>query len=165
MAPRRKSALAVAETPPARARAPHFWDASAVVPLLVPEGATDILNALYGRNPRILTWWGTRVEVRSALERRGREPVPFDSEFAESRLRVVRAVWNEILPSEAVRLNAEQLLREHPLRAADALQLSAAIDASGGDLATFPFVTLDRQLARAAQRVGFSLALGLPSDG
>ncbi len=43
----------------------------------------------------------------------------------------------------------------HPLRAADALQLGAAIVAADGDTASLEFVTLDRRLADAALREGF----------
>jgi predicted nucleic acid-binding protein len=50
-----------------------------------------------------------------------------------------------------------RLLRLHSLRAADALQLAAAIVLSEHDPATLPFVTLDDQLARAAELEGFSL--------
>ena len=39
--------------------------------------------------------------------------------------------WVELLPSEAVRATAERLLAVHALRAADALQLGAALDWCG----------------------------------
>jgi predicted nucleic acid-binding protein len=47
------------------------------------------------------------------------------------------------------------LLRVHPLRAADALQLAAAIIAADSEPRSLAFVTLDDRLARAAEREGF----------
>jgi len=44
---------------------------------------------------------------------------------------------------------------DHPLRAADALQLSAAIVAADGDPSSLELVTLDRRLAEAAMLEGF----------
>lgn len=136
-----------------------YWDASAIVPLLVREGATDAVELLYARHSRIVTWWGTRVEIRSALERRRREPVAFEPGPAESRLSVLIAGWSEIAPTDRVRTRAEGVLARHALRAADALQLSAALQASDEDPTTLAFVTLDRQLAVAAERLGFPLPL------
>jgi hypothetical protein len=42
-------------------------------------------------------------------------------------LAAVAETWVELLPSEAVRASAERLLAVHPLRAADAFQLGAAL--------------------------------------
>jgi predicted nucleic acid-binding protein len=44
---------------------------------------------------------------------------------------------------------------DHPLRAADALQLGAALFAADGDPQSLELVTLDRRLADAARREGF----------
>ena len=63
--------------------------------------------------------------------------------------------WAEIAPSARLRQTAERLLRVHPLRAADALQLAAAIVAADGDPETMAFMTLDERLALAARREGF----------
>jgi predicted nucleic acid-binding protein len=57
-----------------------------------------------------------------------------------------------------VRQTAIRLLRVHPLRTADALQLAAAIAAAEDHPATLPFVTLDERLAQAAEREGFPVA-------
>lgn len=136
-----------------------YWDASAVVPLLLREDAADVVELLYARHSRIVTWWGTRVEIRSALERRRREPAAFESGPAEARLSVLIDGWSEVAPTEIVRTRAEALLARNALRVADALQLSAAVQASDEDPRTLAFVTLDRQLAVAAARLGFPLPL------
>lgn len=56
---------------------------------------------------------------------------------------------------ETVREHAERVIAAHPLRAADALQLGAALVAAGGSPVTLQFVTLDQRLAVAAAREGF----------
>ncbi len=50
-----------------------FWDASAIVPLLVAEPTTRPLQALAGHDPDMLVWWGSGVECASALSRLERD--------------------------------------------------------------------------------------------
>jgi predicted nucleic acid-binding protein len=57
----------------------------------------------------------------------------------------------------SVRLTADRLLRVHPLRAADAFQLAAAISAIEERPSSLWLVTLDRGLAQAAEREGFKV--------
>ncbi len=134
-----------------------FWDASAVVPLLLSEPVTRDVVALLERDPVVLVWWGTPVECTSAVARREREGAlaPVDAARALDRLRTVAAGWQEVLPADAVRSIAQRLLRVHPLRAADSLQLAAAIVASEHEPASLEFVCLDERLNEAAGREGF----------
>lgn len=74
---------------------------------------------------------------------------------ASDGLAGLAASWQEVEPSSRLRQIASRLVRTHPLRAADALQLAAAIMAADGDPQTLPIVTLDERLARAAEREGF----------
>jgi len=53
------------------------------------------------------------------------------------------------------RPHAERVVETHPLRAANALHIGAALVASEDNPATLEFVTLDRNLANAAEREGF----------
>ena len=46
---------------------------------------------------------------------------------AMARLDYLRRRWHEVQPGDDVRDEAERLLTRHPLRAGDALQLSAAL--------------------------------------
>jgi predicted nucleic acid-binding protein len=135
----------------------RFWDTSAVVPLLLTEQATSALTATHGRDPELMVWWATEVECVSALARAEREAEVGATDFAVAyaRLDAIAAAWHEIQPAPSLRRAAARLLRVHPLRAADALQLAAAITASEGDPRALPFVTLDDRLARAASREGF----------
>jgi predicted nucleic acid-binding protein len=63
--------------------------------------------------------------------------------------------WSEVTAADLVRHHAERLVQAHPLRAADALQLAAALVACEDDPAALEFATLDRTQAEAADREGF----------
>jgi hypothetical protein len=39
----------------------RFWDASAIVPLLVAEPSTRRLQALAAKDSAMLVWWGSEV--------------------------------------------------------------------------------------------------------
>jgi predicted nucleic acid-binding protein len=49
------------------------------------------------------------------------------------------------------------LLRVHPLRAADSLQLAAALAVANGDPGALEFVSLDQRLADAARKEGLDV--------
>jgi predicted nucleic acid-binding protein len=136
-----------------------FWDASAVVPLLVTETPRDELLAMLGADPTMIVWWGTPVECTSALARREREGAlgSEDVSIAMTQLRELAGKWHEVLPSERVRTMAQRLLRVHALRAADALQLAAAIVAAEGDPASLELVCIDDRMNDAASREGFRI--------
>jgi uncharacterized protein len=51
----------------------RFWDASAVVALLVHEAATNAMISLAVEDPTMLVWWGTQVECVSAIARLERD--------------------------------------------------------------------------------------------
>ena len=78
--------------------------------------------------------------------------------FALDRLDGLSRQWEEILPEPSVRVLARRLLRVHPLRAADSLQLAAALvltKMAGFDV---PFMSLDQRLAEIALREGLRVA-------
>lgn len=74
---------------------------------------------------------------------------------AEGTLRSLFAHAHEIEPSEEVRNLASQFAGKHPLRAADALQLAAALYWCGGNTCKESFVCLDDRLRGAAALEGF----------
>jgi predicted nucleic acid-binding protein len=137
----------------------RFWDSSAVVPLLVTEPASGQRQKQLQADPTMLVWWGTPVECSSALQRLARAGGmnAADTRAAEARLRQLERLWVEVEPTQTVRRQAERLVRLHPLRAADALQLAAALVACHHEPGTLPFLTADERLAEAAQREGFLL--------
>jgi predicted nucleic acid-binding protein len=134
-----------------------FWDSSAIVPLLVGEATTGAMQTIAKGDPLMLVWWATPVECVSAISRLERDADLTSEAVAAAlgRLDALAAGWNEIEPVEATRLAARRLLRVHPLRAADALQLAAAVVASEGNPASLEIVTLDDRLSDAARREGF----------
>jgi predicted nucleic acid-binding protein len=154
----RKIAARTDEAQPAM----KFWDASAVIPLLAHEPRRERLLELLERDPQVLIWWGTPVEIASALARRERDKLLSADEVAQA-LAVARELtdsWHEIVPSDSVRRVAERLLRMHPLRAADSLQLAAALIAADHNPTTLQMVCLDARLSGAARREGFTVLDG-----
>jgi hypothetical protein len=134
----------------------RFWDASAIVPLLVAEPATQILHRLLGQDAEMVVWWGTLVECSSAIARVERESgVAMD--VARSLLESLSRSFLEVQPTERVRGEATRLPRIHPLRAADSLQLSAALAWRENDPAGAELVCLDERLRGAASTCGFAV--------
>jgi predicted nucleic acid-binding protein len=135
----------------------RYWDASALVPLLVEEQTTRQMQALMSDDAVALVWWGTAVECASAVSRLERDGQLNDQavETAFARLRHLADAWNEVEPGDAVREAAIRFLRVHALRAADALQLGAAFVAAEGRPTTLEVVTLDDRLGAAARKEGF----------
>jgi uncharacterized protein len=134
-----------------------FWDSSAIVPLLVEQPSTAKMQALAADDPLLLVWWGTAVECASALARLTREAALDNAaaNLAFMRLAQLTAGWQEVEAGDLVRETGIRLLRVHPLRGADALQLAAAFVAAEGRSSSLDFVTLDDRLAIAAQKEGF----------
>ncbi len=137
----------------------RFWDASAIVPLIVEEPASKACRHLLRSDGEQLVWFLTSVEIISALWRQTRAGLlgSADVRAAEARLEMAAARWHEVDAQPEVRETAVRLLRAHPLRATDALQLAAALPAFSGRPRKRPFVTLDDALAAAAQREGFEV--------
>ena len=137
----------------------RFWDASAIVPLLMTEAATKALQGRAGTDPAMLVWWATEVECASAIARLERDGALDAAAVNEAfdRLRRLGGGWHEVEPSDAVREAAVRFLRVHPLRAADALQLAAAFVAAERRPSSLEIVTLDERLAAAARKEGFVL--------
>jgi predicted nucleic acid-binding protein len=134
----------------------RFWDTSAIVPLLVDETATTATLAEYRQDPEQAVWWATEVECVSALARLERDGHLDSSAVRDAleRLGWLAAAWLEVQPVDRVRRVATRLLRLHPLRAADALQLAAALILAEDEPASVEVVTLDDRLAQAAEREG-----------
>jgi len=107
---------------------PAFWDASALVPLCVP-GQAELRGRHLLAEYKPVVWWGTPVEMAGALARLRREGhlTPAQAEAARQRLAMLRRTWREVQPGPEVRELAEDRIERHALRAADALQLAAAL--------------------------------------
>lgn len=136
----------------------RFWDSSAIVPLCLDQPRTERARALYVEDSEMVVWWGTVIECSSAIARLHREGLlsAGDEEVARSLLGILADSWYEIQPGDAVREQAYRVLRLHPLRAADSLQLAAALEWAGSP-PEGAFVSFDERLQAAAHREGFSL--------
>ena len=99
----------------------------------------------------------TSVELFSTLGRLSRLSAGLADVLPGVRLGAMELFqsWATVTHVEGVRRRAERLVGVHPLAAADALQLGAALMAAGDRSETLDVVTLDRNLARAAQLEGF----------
>lgn len=137
----------------------RFWDSSAIIPLLVEESLTNALVDLYRADSLLLSWWGTGIECISALARLERSGgISQDAMTAAlGRLGEIQSCWQEIQPLDRIREIAARLLRVHNLRAADSLQLAAAVAASNDRPPSLDFVCLDDRLVLAARREGFNV--------
>ena len=135
----------------------RFWDTSALIPLVVAERSTGRVRRWLREDPDVIVWTLTRVELLSALARRRREEPDSAAQLLVARRDFIGAWerWSEVTALEVVRRHAERVVETHPLRAADALQIGAALVAAEESPASFEFVTLDRNLAEAAEREGF----------
>jgi hypothetical protein len=140
----------------------RFWDASALLPIIVEEPGTDLARGWLREDGEICTWGLTRVEMASAVERRAREG-RLDAPQRKAALRAVDDLvsrCHEVTDLIAVRRRALPLLARHPLRAADAAQLAAALLVADPDPGSLAFVCLDRRLADAADREGMPVLGG-----
>jgi len=137
----------------------RFWDSSALIPLVLAERSTTRVKRWLREDPDVIVWALTRVELLSALARRRREEPESAPQLLAARRDLLGAweQWSEVTAVELVRRYAERVVETHPLRAADALQIAAALVAAEGDPATIEFVSLDRNLAEAAEREGFGV--------
>jgi predicted nucleic acid-binding protein len=135
----------------------RYWDASALVALCVAETATPALRRLVGDG--IVTWGVSAVEIASAIERRARDGSLTSTErvAARSALGELAASWTDISALGPVRERALRLVAAHPLRAADAMQLGAALVAVMDRPAGHSFVCTDARLRDAAVREGFDV--------
>lgn len=139
-------------------RTTAFWDASALVPLCIQEAASRHAQS-YLRRFAPVVWWGSLVEVHSAICRlhRDQQITDLDKQGAVARLRVLSRGWREILPGDPVRELATQSLDTYSLRAADSLQLASSLIWCERRPSQRSFICADHRLAEAAALTGFSV--------
>jgi len=136
-----------------------FWDASAIIPLCCSQPATAQGRRLQRAFTRMIVWWGTPIEARSAFARLVRE----ERLTAQERVKAIRLLgqlrsgWDEILPNETVRSLAADLPDSHVVRAGDAAQLAAALVWCRERPKQRPLISFDDRLRTAATALGFSV--------
>lgn len=136
-----------------------FWDSSAVVPLLVRQPASHRVDRWWAEDAGAVLWTLTSVEITSALWRLVRDGAmtEADAQAAELRTQQLADASHVVTDIEGVKALARRSLRVHALRAADALQLAAALVWAGGRPNGKVMLTLDERLATAARREGFDV--------
>lgn len=135
----------------------RFWDSSALMALLAGQPASQHLSALMSSDGDAAVWWGTRIELASGADRMYRDG-QLDGAGLSALLTAADRLVNgadEVQPSEEVRLAALRALRVHSLRAADCLQLAAALVWAEHNPNGVGFVCLDQRLRDAAEKEGF----------
>ena len=137
----------------------RYWDASALVPLVVAELESDRVRGWLAEDGHIVTWAWTRTEIVSAIERRTREGLLSRPQRREvlGRFDDLAGQWDEVTDMLAVRSRANSLLARHPLRAADAGQLGAALLVHEQSAEPLTFVCLDQRLSSAAELEGLRI--------
>jgi uncharacterized protein len=137
----------------------RFWDSSALVTLHVAQAATPVTRRLYEADPVVLAWVLSDVEMRSAVCRLEREGTLSAAAARDAGARLAD-LWEAVHVvglTDGVKARAKRLLGLHTLRAADALQLAAALASAREDPTGSEFVCLDDRLGSAAAREGFDV--------
>jgi len=137
----------------------NFWDSSAIAPLILEEKDTKKRESSLRQDSLVVVWYGTPAEIESAICRRVREGTlsPTQAGVARERASEFLASCAEVEPGPAVRERAMRLLRLHPLRAADAFQLAAALIVCADRPSGVGFLTSDHRLGLAAELEGFQV--------
>ena len=106
-----------------------------------------------------IVWWGSTLETISALARLRRQRLLTDVQHnaARNRLDALRKTWREIQPSSRLEELAANQLDRHELRAADALQLAAALVWCNRQPRNRAFLCRDVKLREAAKTEGFAI--------
>jgi predicted nucleic acid-binding protein len=133
-----------------------FWDSSSLVPLCVQQEATPAAQAL-SQTYSMVVWWAAPVEIRGAVARLLRMGQISSNQHvgAQVRFAELRSRWREVSPDPSLRDQAERLLDRFTLKAADALQLAAALAWCSGRPRGRAFISGDVQLLDAASQLGF----------
>jgi predicted nucleic acid-binding protein len=135
-----------------------FWDSSALVPLCIQESTSRQVRS-HLRKFAPIVWWGSPVEVYSAVARLHLSGAvnEMEKQGALKRLALLRRGWREILPDDALRELAGRLLDLYPFRASDSLQLAAALTWCQQRPAQRRFISGDPRLCEAAEAAGFAV--------
>lgn len=117
------------------------------------------MRQLWRETRRVVVWWGTSVEVRSAISRLQTEGklTANNVQFALERLESLREQWREISPSDKLRHIAETLPDIYGLRALDSFQLAGALVWCNEKPKSRAFICHDDKLTTAAQKAGFTV--------
>lgn len=136
-----------------------FWDSSALTVLFCQQAPSTKARQLAHTYSRQVVWWATPVEIVSALARLHRDGLVTQPALQRNlaKLASLQQTWIAVQPVEQIRETAQNLLLQYPLRAADSLQLAAALAWCRHKPKRRPFVCFDIRLAQAAESSGFEV--------
>lgn len=137
-----------------------FWDSSALIPLCIKQPQSKTAEVFYVKFS-VAAWWGTEVEIRSGLTRLKRMGEIGVDQFEHAKALAGKIIdsWEPIRWQIDLAGNACKLLELHPLTAADAMRLAAALEACEHMPQGYAFITGDQRLAEAARQTGFAVEL------
>ena len=132
--------------------------------MLSRQASSRLVESLLREDVEVTVWWGTWVECAVAISRLKREGQMDEESEDAARTRLDRLAdeWVEVDPGDDLRLLASLVSKDHPLKAADCLQLAAALRWCKGNTQDASFVRLDNRLRNVAKDEGFSV---LPDTG
>lgn len=137
-----------------------------MLPLFSEEVFSDTVAESLRTDDGIVVWWGTWAECAVAISRLKREGSMDDDieEEARAALDQLAEEWTEIRPVDELRFAAMLVSVDHPLKAADCLQLAAALRWCEGHTSDAELVCLDEKLRDAAADEGFEVLPELPDE-
>jgi uncharacterized protein len=136
-----------------------YFDASALVKLVIDEDGSELAARLWDRCDAALSSRSAYVEVWSALAASGRNKDLSEADLVAA-LTAFDRFWGSVRAvelTEAVQLRAGQLARDLALRGADATHLASALAVGHPELL---MAVWDRRLAAAAQASGLAVSPG-----
>jgi predicted nucleic acid-binding protein len=135
-----------------------FWDSSSLVPLCVTQAASEKARQLV-QEYSLVAWWGTSIEIASAIQRLTRTGDISQQEGQASHLRRKKLVktFRTIQAEGPVLEQAEAIILKYPVKAADAMQLAAAMVWTMLDPVGSTFISGDRQVLAVAKELGFEV--------
>ncbi len=138
---------------------PAFWDTSAIVPLCCFQSSTAKAQNVRRRFKISIVWWATTVEVHSSVDRLHREGILLPQEAQKALLDwgKISKRAGQIMPDDDLLQLAVSMPAKYNLRAADSLQLAAALVWCNERPRNRPFVCADTRLSEAASNAGFNV--------
>lgn len=136
-----------------------FFDTSALVPLCVNESTSSAAGRIWKSSSGQIIWCETPVELESAIARLLRtnrlDMVEFNR--AKKRLGNLETKWEVIEHDHRIIQLARTFPLQYGLKAADSLQLAAALVWCNEHPKNRDFVSADAGLLKAAGSAGFTV--------
>ena len=132
----------------------RFWDTSAVVPTCLPQAHSRVAAGWLRADPAMVLWTLTPVELSSAAWRLVRDGMLTVADVSSAEGRADRRFRSALFIRD---VEEAKEMKAHPLRAADALQLAAALLWTNRRPMRRVFHTFDVRLAEAARNEGFTV--------